>query len=114
MANSFPPNFSDYVHGFGHQPKGLIVRYSKSLSVGSGEVLSMNLLRVTVGAGPLGRDGCTRTLRSVQECHAKPCHQTLVVTLLRLEVLYVLQKLEYKLLRKDYLQINAFPDLVMV
>ena len=38
----------------------------------------------------------------------------LVITLLRLEVLHVLRKLEYKLLRKDYLQINTFSDLVMV
>ena len=74
----------------------------------------MDLLRITVGAGPLGRGGCTRTLRSVQECRAKPCHRTLVVAPLRLEVLRVLRKLEYKLSRKDYLQINAFPDLVVV
>ena len=33
---------------------------------------------------------------------------------LRLEVLRVLRKLEYKLSRKDYLQINAFPNLVVV
>ena len=33
---------------------------------------------------------------------------------LRIEVLRVLQMLEYKLLRKDYLQINAFFVLVMV
>ena len=46
--------------------------------------------------------------RCVQERRAKPCHLTLVVTLLRLEVLRVLRKLEYKLLGKDYLQINAF------
>ena len=38
----------------------------------------------------------------------------LVVASLRLEVLRVLRKLEYKLSRKDYLQINAFPDLVVV
>ena len=38
----------------------------------------------------------------------------LVVAPLRLEVLRVLWKLEYKLSRKDYLQINAFPDLVVV
>ena len=38
----------------------------------------------------------------------------LVVVPLRLKVLRVLRKLEYKLLRKDYLQINAFPDLVVV
>ena len=50
----------------------------------------------------------------IQERHAKPCHQTLVIAPLRLEVLHVLQKLEYKLLRKDYLQINTFPDLVVV
>ena len=56
----------------------------------------------------------TRTLQSVQECCAKPCHRTLVVAPLRLEVLRVLRKLEYKLSRKDYLQINAFPDLVVV
>ena len=69
---------------------------------------------VTAGAEPLGRGGCTRTLRSVHECHAKPYHQTLVITPLRLEVLRILRKLEYKFSRKDYLQINAFPDLVVV
>ena len=53
-------------------------------------------------------------LQSVQKCHAKPCHQTLIVAPLRLDILRVLRKLEYKLLKKDYLQINAFPDLVVV
>ena len=53
-------------------------------------------------------------LQNIQECCAKPCHQTLVIAPLRLEVLRVLRKPEYKLLRKDYLQINAFPDLVVV
>ena len=38
----------------------------------------------------------------------------LVVASLRLEVLRILQKLKYKLSKKDYLQINAFPDLVVV
>ena len=38
----------------------------------------------------------------------------LVIALLRLEVLRVLQKPEYKLSRKNYLQINVFPDLVVV
>ena len=33
---------------------------------------------------------------------------------LRLEVLRILRKLEYKLLRKDYLQTNAFPNLMVV
>ena len=33
---------------------------------------------------------------------------------LRLEVLHVLQKFEYKLSRKNYLQTNAFPNLVVV
>ena len=33
---------------------------------------------------------------------------------LRIEVLRVLRKLEYKLSRKDYLQTNAFPNLVVV
>ena len=51
---------------------------------------------------------------NIQECRAKPCHQTLVVVPLRLEVLHILRKLEYKLLRKDYLQINIFPDLMVV
>ena len=69
---------------------------------------------VTVGAGPPGRSRCTRTLQSVQECCAKPCHRTLVVALLRLKVLRVLRKLEYKLSRKDYMQINAFLNLVVV
>ena len=62
MANPFPPDFLGYVHGFGHQPKGLIVRYDKFLSAGPGEVSHMDLLRVTAEAGPLGRGGCTRTL----------------------------------------------------
>ena len=65
MANLFPPDFLGYVYRFGHQPKGLIIRYGKSLSAGSGEFSSMDLLRVAVGAGPLGRGGCTRTLQSV-------------------------------------------------
>ena len=63
----------------------------------------MDLLRVTAGAGLLGRGGCTKTLQNVQKCRAKPCHQTLVVAPLRLEVLRVLRKLEYKLSRKEYL-----------
>ena len=54
------------------------------------------------------------TLESIQKCHAKLYHLTFVVAPLRLEVLRVLRKLEHKLLRKDYLQINAFLDLVMV
>ena len=114
MANLFSPDFLGYMYGFGHQPKGLIVRYGKSLSAVPDEVLSMDLPRVAAGAGPLGMGGCTRTLQSIQECRAKPYHRTFVVTPLRLKVLRVLQKLEYKLLRKNYLQINAFPDLVVV
>ena len=50
----------------------------------------------------------------VQEHRAKTCYQTLVVASLRLEVLRVLWKLEYKFSRKNYLQINAFLDLVVV
>ena len=114
MANPFPPDLRGYVHGFGHQPKDSIVRYGKSLSAGLGEILSMDLLRVAAGAEPLRRGGCTRTLQRVQECRAKPCHQTLVVAPLWLEVLCVLRNLEYKLSRKDYLHIHAFPDLVVV
>ena len=74
----------------------------------------MDLLRVTAGAEPLERGRCTRTLRSVQEYHAKLCHRMLVIAPLRLELLCVLRKPEYKLSRKDYLQINAFPDLMVV
>ena len=74
----------------------------------------MDLLYVTAGARALGRGRCTRILRSVQEYRVKPCLRTLVNALLRLKVLRVLRKPEYKLSRKDYLQINAFPDLVMV
>ena len=74
MANLFPPDFSGYVHGFSHQPKGSIVRYGKSLFAKPGKVLSMDLLRVTAGAELLGRGECTRMLRSVQECRAKPCY----------------------------------------
>ena len=105
MANPFPPNFLGYVHGFGR---------GKSLSARPGKVSSMDLLHVTARAGPLRKGGCTRMLQSVQECCAKPCYWMLIVAPLRLEVLRVLQKLKYKLLRKDYLQINAFPDLVVV
>ena len=67
----------------------------------------------------------------LNQCHVKSCHRIYVVAPLiqtlkirspmcltearsRLEVLRVLRKLEYKLLRKDYLQINAFPNLVVV
>ena len=67
MANPYPPDLQGYVHGFGHQPKGSIVRYGKSLSAGPGEVLSMDLLCVAAGAGPPRRDGCTKTLRNVQK-----------------------------------------------
>ena len=114
MANPFPSDFSSYVHGFGHQSKDSIVKYGKFLSAGPGEVLSMDLLCVATRARPLERDGCIRTLQSIQECRAKPCHWTVVVAPLRLEVLRILQKLEYKFTRKDYLQNNTFSDLVVM
>ena len=69
---------------------------------------------VTARIRLLGWGGCIRTLQSIQKCCAKLYHQTLVIVSIRLEVLYVLQKLEYKLSWKNYLQINAFLDLVMV
>ena len=87
---------------------------ARSLNATLSTIIIICYIYVTARAGPLGRGGCTRTLRSVQECRAKPCYRMLVVAPLRLEVLRVLWKLEYKLSRKNYLQINAFPDLVVV
>ena len=130
--NPFPLDLWGYVHGFGYQTEGSIaplahynplksisyapddniIRYVFCMSLpeqdttrkGRGYKNAMQMLR-KCNAAEVRRH--TRMLH--KECRAKPCHRTLVVTPLRLEVLRVLRKLEYKLSRKDYLQINAFP-----